>query len=129
MPSPNLNTARSTSTELQIHNILAVGGSSAVTKVAGNGVAVTPIDSGDYKLVWSQDPGKLVGVICGLQATTMGALAGHTIIPGAFVPQSGSTKASMLVNVFNASDASHDLAALEWFTVTAMFSYSNLDIV
>jgi len=124
----NLNAVRSPSNELQLHCIRAVGGSSAVTKVTGPGVTVSRLDTGDYKLIWSQDPGNCLGIGATLQATTPGNLAGHTVICGAFVPKSGSTNAYVLVNVYNASDASHDLAALEWFTVDAKFSFTNLDL-
>ena len=128
----NLNPVRSTSAELHVHEVIAVGGSSAITKVNGTGpgIAVTRLDTGDYKLTWSQDPGpNLRGVVASLQATTPGDIAGHTVICGAFVAESGSTSATMLVNVYDAADASHDLAALEWFTVQFTAAYTNVDEV
>ena len=124
----NLNEVRSPSNELQHHCIRAVGSASAITKVTGPGVSVARLDTGDYQLTWSQDPGNLLGVGAYLSATTPGNLAGHTVIPGAFVPATGSTNATLLVNVFDAADASHDLAALEWVTVIAEFSFTNLDL-
>ena len=126
----NLNPVRSPSSELQFHEVIAVGGASAITKVAGTGpgIAVTRLDTGDYQLEWSQDPGpNLRGVTASLQATTPGNLAGHTVICGAYVAETGGVLATMLVNVYDAADASHDLGALEWFTVQFSTAYTNVD--
>jgi hypothetical protein len=124
MPVASINAVRSPSAELQHHCIRAVGGSSAVTKVTGPGVAVTRAGAGDYLLTWSQDPGNFLGATASLQATTLADLAGHTIILGAY----DATAKTMKVLVSGATEVAHDLAALEWFTVHADFSFSNLDI-
>lgn len=124
MPISNTNPVRSPSNELQHQCIRAVGGAAAVTKVTGPGVDVTRTGTGAYLLTWTEDPGNFLGAGAFLQATTPANLAGHTVICGPYVP---ATK-TMTVNVYNAADAVHDLAALEWFTVLADTSYTNLDL-
>lgn len=103
---------------LKAHVVRMVGGSSAVTKVYGPGVAVTRTDTGDYTLTWSENPGTFIGATYGLSATTISDLAGHTVVFGAY----GSSDYTLDLTLANASDAAHDLAALEWITVVAWFS-------
>lgn len=124
MPTSNLNTVRSPSNEVQHHVIRAVGGSSAITKVTGPGVAVTRTGTGTYLLTFSQDPGNLLGAVAGLQAATPANVAGHTVILDEYDP---ATKTMPFV-VYNASDAAHDLAASEWVTLMLAFSFTNLDL-
>jgi len=108
--------------ELIEHVCLAVGGASAITKVSGEGIAVSRTDTGDYLLTWSDAPGNFKGATASLQATTIGDLAGHTVVFGAFT--AGGT--TLAFGVYNAADASHDLAALEWVTVRVAFSHTGL---
>lgn len=108
---------KSNEPEAKLHKVRAVGGSSAVTKVKGKGIAVTRTGSGAYLLTWSDDPGNLVDIGATLQATTPGDLAGHTVIFGAYT--AGTPTLAFVV--YNASDAAHDLAALEWINITATF--------
>lgn len=124
MGQSNANAMRSTSALATTHIIKAVGGSAAVTKVTGPGVTVTRTGTGAYLLTWAASPGNELGTVASLQATTVTALAGHTVICGPYV---AATK-TMAVKVTNAADAAHDLAALEWFTVRAAFSYTSLDL-
>lgn len=103
------------------HIIRAVGAASDIVKVYGPGVAVTRTDTGDYLLTWSENPGTFIGVTYGLQATTLSDLAGHTVVFGAY-----STSAFTLAfTVTDASDAAHDLAALEWITVRVTFAQNS----
>lgn len=95
-----------------------VGGSAAVTGVIDAGVAVTYVGTGDYLLTWAENPGTFLGATSGLQATTASDIKGHTVIFGAW----DSSAFTLAVKLFNASDAAHDLAALEWITVRATFS-------
>lgn len=120
----NLNDVQSPSTSVHHHVIRAVGGTTAITKVTGPGVAVTRTGTGTYLLTWSQAPGNILGVVASLQATTPTNLVGHSVVCGAY----DATAKTMVVRVGNAADAAHDLAANEWFTVAADFSFSNLDL-
>jgi ABC-type spermidine/putrescine transport system permease subunit II len=124
MGQSNANVVRSQTAKATDHIIKAVGGSSAVTKVTGPGVTITRTGTGAYLLTWAADPGNSLGAIASLQATTASALAGHVVICGPFVVATRT----MAVTVTNASDAAHDLAALEWFNVRAAFSFTSLDV-
>jgi hypothetical protein len=104
--------------ELVAHVITAEGGSAAITKVEGPGVAVTRDDTGDYVLTWDENPGKFIGAVYGLQAATPSALAGHTVVFDTF----DTTTFALPLTVTNASDAAHDLAADEYVTVVAFFA-------
>jgi hypothetical protein len=114
--------AKSTQAGMVFHVVTAEGGSSAITRVHGPGVAVTRVDSGDYKLTWDERPGVFRGAVVSLSANDPTALVGHTVVNGEF-----ETDLTMLVNVANASDAAHDLAADEYFTVIAAFSSTEVD--
>lgn len=124
MGQSNANVMRSQSALVTDHVIRAVGGTTAVTKVTGPGVAVTRTGAGAYLLTWQAKPGNLLAAVASLQATTPGDIAGHTVVCGPYV---AATK-TMTVNVYNAADTAHDLAALEWFNVRAAFSFSSLDV-
>ena len=103
--------------------VIGVGGSSAVTQVTGKGVALTRTGTGAYLLTWSDSPGNLVGFSAGLQATTLAGPSGHTVIFGAWA--AGGT--TLAFQVFNAAEALHDLAALEWVCLDLTFSSSTLN--
>ena len=124
MGQSKANPVRSQSALVTDHVIKAVGGSAAVTKVTGPDVTITRTGTGAYLLTWAADPGNSLGAVASLQATTPGDVAGHTVICGPYV----SASKTMTVTVYNASDAVHDLAALEWFNVRAAFTFSTLDI-
>lgn len=100
-----------------------VGGASAVTQVTGKGVALTRTGTGAYLLTWSDDMGVFQGVDFGLQATTPGDIAGHTVIAGAYT--AGTPTLAFIV--YNASDAAHDLAALEWVTARVVFAPTSVN--
>jgi hypothetical protein len=114
--------AKSTQAGTVFNTITAEGGSSAITKVHGPGVAVARLDTGDYKLTWDESPGVFRGATVSLSANDPTALAGHTVVNGEF-----ESDLTMLVNVTNASDAAHDLAADEYFTLRAEFSTTDVD--
>jgi hypothetical protein len=98
-----------------------VGGSAAVTKVHGSGVTVTYISTGIVDITWSSNavPGTFLGLLGApaFQATTAADVKGHTCVPGVY----NTTTRTLRLNITNASDALHDLAALEWLSFTAVF--------
>jgi hypothetical protein len=96
-----------------------VGGTAAVTGVVDAGVTVSYIATGRYLLTWQANPGTFLGILPpGLQATTPADIKGHTVVAGAW----DSSAFALEVDLTNASDAAHDLAALEWITVVAFFA-------
>jgi hypothetical protein len=108
---------RSTQPESVEHLVRGVGGTTAITKVTGAGAALTRTGTGAYRITWAETPGTFLGAVASLQATTVGDLAGHTVT---FAPYD-ATNRRLDFTVANASDAAHDLAALEWVTVVAKF--------
>lgn len=109
--------AKHTQPAVDVHDIRAVGGSSAVTKVTGQGVAVSRTGTGAYLLTWAENPGSHLGNFYGLSATTPGDIAGHTVIFGAY----DSSAYTLAFVLYNASFAAHDLAALEWVDLDIRF--------
>ena len=105
--------------------VRGVGGSSAVTQVSGKGVTLTRTSAGLYLLTWSDAPGNFLGATHGFQATTPAALAGYTLVFGAY----DATAFTLAFSVYIAADTILDLAALQWVTVCAKFSPSTLNAV
>lgn len=97
-----------------------VGGTAAVTKVTGPGVTVTWISTGVVDLTWGTNPGTFLGAIFGFQATTPADVKGHTCTPGVF----NTSTLKLRLNITNASESLHDLAALEWLTCRVSFKDS-----
>lgn len=112
---------RSTNPEQVDHVIRSVGGVTAITKVYGPGVAVTRTGAGAYLLTWAENPGTFIGASHGLAATTPDDIKGHTVVFGAY----STTAFTLAFNLYNASDAAHDLAALEWITCRVTFAQSS----
>lgn len=126
MRSSNSNPVRSSITQLETHEVIGLGAATAISKVSGGDqVTVTRTGTGAYTVTFAENPGNFMGASITLQATTPGNLAGHTVIPGAW----DATLFALSFIVYNAADAAHDLAALEWFNASLKFSSSNLDIV
>ncbi len=96
-----------------------VGGAAAVTKVKGRNVTVTYISTGIVELTWSENPGVFLGLagMPAFQATTAADVKGHTCVPGVY----NATTKKLRLNITNAADALHDLAALEWLNLVALF--------
>ncbi len=111
-------TVKGTQGDTWKHLIRAVGGVTAITKVYGPGVAVTRTGAGAYLLTWAENPGTYLGQTYSLSATTVADLAGHTVTFGAY----STTAFTLAFTMTNASDAAHDLAALEWVTVEVSFA-------
>ncbi len=110
---------RATFPEEQDHFIKFVGGSAAVTRVFGQGVTVTYIGTGLVDIVWAKNPGVFLGLAGApaFQATTAADVKGHTCVPGVF----NTTTFTLRLNITNASESLHDLAALEWLSLTVKF--------
>lgn len=107
----------STQPELTAHFVSFVGGTTAVTKVAGPGVTVSYIGTGIVDLVWAENPGTFLGCTHGFQATTVAALKGYSVVVGAF----NTTTFTLRLNITSASDALVDLAALQWLALDLKF--------
>lgn len=117
--SLDTNPVRSPVTELVLCPVRFVGGSTAVTKVVGDGVAVTYVSTGVVDLTFSDAQGTYVGLAGGasFEATTAADVKGHTCVAGVF----NTTTNTLRLNITNASETLHDLAALEWLSVTLLF--------
>ena len=113
------NPVRSPVTELVLCPVRFVGGTTAVTKVFGEGVAVTYIGTGLVDLTFSDAQGTFLGLAGepSFAATTAADVKGHTVVVGVY----NTTTNTLRLNITNAAEALHDLAALEWLTATLLF--------
>lgn len=95
-----------------------VGGTTAVTKVYGQGVTVTYVSTGLVDIAFTENQGTFLGFTGHmLSATTTADIAGYTAAAGTY---NASTR-TVRVSIYNASDALADLAALQWLTLRATF--------
>lgn len=110
---------RSSEPELFRSVVMFVGGSAAVTKVYGVGVTVAYIGTGLVDLTWSEPQGEYVGPLSApaFTATTAADVKGHTCVAGAY----NATTRTVRLSITDASEALHDLAALEWLTLEIGF--------
>jgi hypothetical protein len=108
---------RATRAEVTEHLIQAVGGSAAVTKVYGEGVAVTRTSSGLYLLTWAQNPGTFVGWSYAFAATTHADLDGFTAVRGVY----NASAYTLAFSVYDATPTIADLAALNWIDIVCRF--------
>ena len=113
------NPVRSPVPELVLCPVRFVGGSSAVTKVYGEGVTVTYISTGLVDLTFSDAQGTFIGLAGepSFAATTAADVKGHTVVVGVY----NTTTNTLRLNITNASEVLHDLAVLEWLTATLLF--------
>jgi hypothetical protein len=98
-----------------------VGGTAAVTRTKGKGFTVAYVSTGRYRITYAEAYYEQIAVSHGLMATTPGDIAGHTVVFGVL---SGRVQD---VYLYNASDALHDLAALEWISFEATFRAGTVD--
>lgn len=112
--------AKASRPEVVAYDVRGEGGSAAVTQLSGAGVTLTRTGTGAYLLTFKENPGTFVSALSGLQASTPGALAGHTVVFDDYV---ASTYTLPFV-VYNASDAAHDLAADEFVNLCVRFARS-----
>lgn len=98
-----------------------VGGTAAITKLAGPGIAITYISTGIVELTWSTNetpPGIFIGLKgYGFRADTPANVKAYTCVAGAY---STSTR-KLRVSIYDASNNLVDLAALQWLVVTLAF--------
>lgn len=113
---------KATQPEVIEHVIRAVGGTAAVTKVTGAGVAVSRTGTGLYLLTWPETPGTHIGNAYSLAATTVAAMAGHTVSFGVY----NTTAFTLAFNFYNSSFAARDLAALEWIDIVCRFKATSV---
>lgn len=98
-----------------------VGGTAAVTKLRGPGIAVSYISTGIVELTWSANetrPGIFDGLKgWGFRATTPGDVKAYTCVAGAY----NTSTRKLRINMYDGSNNLVDLAALQWLTVTLAF--------
>jgi hypothetical protein len=101
-------------------------GAGAPTKVFGAGVkTITRVSAGDYKLTYSETPGKYLDASYGLESTAMTDLKGFTIIFKPF----DTTNLVLEFTLFNAAGTATDLAAAQWITVYAEFTFTGMTLL
>lgn len=102
-------------------SVTFVGGTAAVTKLAGPGVSVTYVSTGIVELGWSLNetpPGKYIGLKSyGFRADTPANVKAYTCVTGGYTVATRKLR----VNMYDASNNLVDLAALQWLTVTLQF--------
>ena len=109
--------SRSDHPETWDHLVQLVGVTSSVAKSLGRGVTASRTSTGVYKLVFASNPGIAMLATATLRATTMTALAGFTVVFGAY----DATNFAQSLTVFNASATATDLAALQWVDLVLSF--------
>jgi len=113
---------RGTQPETVHHFVRFVGGTTAVTKTHGPGMSVTYIGTGIVDLTWTENPGTFLGMTWGMQATTVAALKGYTIVCGDY----NATTRTLRLNINNSSFALADLAALQWAMLSVFFKQTSV---
>jgi hypothetical protein len=93
-------------------------GATTPTKQEGEGVTVSYVATGKYKITWAENPFQFVGVTCGLLATTMADLKGYTVV----FEDYNSTAFTMQFTVYNSSFAAADLAATQRLCINVKFA-------
>ena len=107
--------------ELREYVLKFVGGTTAVTKVYGNGMTIAYTATGRVTVTWSANgarPGTFIGItgFC-FQGTTPGDVDLFQLVHEAY-----SVSARTLVLNMYESGSLADLAALEWLTVKIAFT-------
>lgn len=114
---------KTTEPEQRDHILRLVGtGATAPTVEVGKGITVTRTGTGVYKITWDGNPGEFLGWTFGLGAATPGDIKGHTLIRDTY----DATSRSIEISFFNAAEAAHDLAALEYFDL--VFRFKETDV-
>lgn len=119
--SINYNPERSTEPEHVNHVLRFVGGSTAVTKVYGNGMTVAYTTTGQVTITWAENPGNFVGAQFTFLATTASGVKGWTATcPAGPTKQTNGTY-TLIVSLWNSTFAAADLAALQWLSAVFFF--------
>jgi len=113
--------ARTNQPEARDYFVKFVGGTNAVTKVAGTGagVTVTYVSTGIVDLTFELGAGDFLGLAgaC-FEATTQSGVKGYTVVAGVF----NTTTRTLRLNICNAVETLTNLAALQWLSITAKFT-------
>lgn len=109
--------------EVFLCHVRFVGGTTAVTEVYGDGVTVTYVSTGLVDLTFAESQGTYIGLAGApaFEATTSADVKGHTCVPGVY----DATTRTVRLSITNASEALHDLAALEWLSLALLFKRMN----
>lgn len=107
-------------------SVTFVGGTAAVTKLLGPGIAVSYVSTGIVELTWSANetpPGAFVGLKSwGFRADTPANVKAYTCVAGAYTVATRKLR----INMYDGSNNLVDLAALQWLTVTLQFVAESL---
>lgn len=114
---------RVTQPATEAHVVRFVGGTTAVTKVLGLGLATTYISTGVVDLVWSENPGLYLGLVGApsFDATTPANVKTYVGIPGTW----NSTTFTLRLSMYEGGTLT-DLAALEWCSLTPLFKKTSV---
>jgi hypothetical protein len=97
-------------------------GTSAPVKRHSAGATVTRTGVGAYLITWAENPGKFLAWSASLGADTPAALAGHTVVRGAY----NATAYTLAFVVYDSTFAAVDLAAAEYLDASVYFQRSGL---
>jgi hypothetical protein len=101
---------KSTEPESVAVKVRMVGtGANPPTRELGQGITITRTGTGAITLTFSETPGEFESVVVGLQAATISALAGFSVIVGTW----NATTRALPIALFNGSNAAADLAATQ----------------
>lgn len=115
---------RSTPLNERVYRIRLLGVNDAnPTKQEGDGVTITRVSEGLYKIAWASNPFQFIGVDNpSLMAATPGDLKGYTVV---FEPYS-TTAYTMQFTVYNASVTAADIIANQYLSFGVTFSESGV---
>ena len=117
--NPDYFEALASEPETRVHLVSFVGGTAAITKRTGKGMATTWISTGVVDLDFSgnaNNPGEFVGFVATFQATTPGDVKNYVVVPGVY---NSSTK-KLRLSLYESGTLT-DLAALEWLNCAVIF--------
>ncbi len=124
--SSNFYPAMASQPELRDHIVKFVGGTTAVTKVHGDGLVTTYIGVGLVDLTWATDPGTFLGFTCCFQATTASALKGYTCVPGVYNATTRTLRLNICGDGAGIAPALTNLAALQWLFCRVSFKETSV---
>lgn len=115
--------SRSSQPETREVKVRMVGtGASAPTKLYGQGITISRLGVGNYRLTFAEAPGAFVNMSHGLQAATPANLAGCTVVAVAW----DATNKRLDITLYGSTFAVRELAANEWLSLNLTFQASSL---
>lgn len=93
-------------------------GAATPTKQEGEGVTVSYLATGSYRITFAENPFQFIGAFYGLLATTNSALKGYTVV----FTDYDATNFRLDFIVYNSSFAAADLAATQRLCIFARFA-------